>query len=659
MENYKEENRQLKQTKALMAREAEEHRKDMAKLERKLDQLSKLEDECHILQEENQTLVKDSSALQEQLESMIMEKEELEYQTHEAVQALNDEREAKSLLELKMMEESGISSPVHRTRAEEWKEGEENSKEKIDSVIDDRERTHSESTPPPSDHRFDNAKLHSTPFPSAKEPPSLLSEMQDSFMAKADREELENLRRKLKELEETVSLFQKEKKVLEDTVAASSMRESKQVKEFENFKEEFSKGVREKDKAIEELNQRISIRNEQIEQFRSKLSTANAERTSMEIEVDGLSNEIQRLKVVSGIEVDKIQRECTQEQTKNIKLHSQVSVLEEQVAEYASTKERLEIIIFNSQNELTAMTDDIKSLQKVVVTLNVGDSRTSPVGGKPVVKRAFQMDGGEERAPLTNGGGGGGGGRKGGEGEGRAGGSEHDSPYYSLKIKQRKSSVQVHNETHTLLAIVTLQDQLRSVRSPLEQFTKVMLERSLAHSTRYNSTGSPLLPPSSSSPDHLGANRKSTLDLEAAISKLKSKLVHKTEELNNLRSIMKARATTAEVATSSLRSKLEGQARAYQAELAKLKYQIKILKKEKDEHLSLRTMYAKRCEDYIDEITRSKRLMEKRNQEYDELMVSLQKTIQRKLELSTELEEYKVEQERSVLIPKQLESSRV
>ena len=409
------------------------------------------------------------------------------------------------------------------------------------------------------------------------------------------------------------------------------------MKELEELKEEFGKGSREKDKTIEELNQRMMIREEQIEQFRSKLSTANAEKMSVEIEVDGLSNEIQHLKVVMGIEVDKIQRECAQEQTKNIELHSQIGVLEEQVAEYTSINKKQEGIVFNSQNELGARTNDIKSIQKVVVALNAGESKTSP---RSVSKQAFHVGVAKEEGndlsktpPLV----------KGGEGE--------SSSYYSMKINQRKSSTQVHNESHTLSTVVSLREQLQAVRFPLEHFTKFMLERLLAHTSRYGNN-SPLFLSSSSDPmGGSGANRKSTLDSEAAINKWKSKLMHKTEELDNLRSIMKARARTAEVAMSSLRSKLESQARAFQTENAKLKYQIKILKQERDEHLSLRTMYAKRCKDYIDEITTLKRVMDKRKQEYDELMVLLQKTIQRKLELSTEVEEYKMELERNTLIP--------
>ena len=113
------------------------------------------------------------------------------------------------------------------------------------------------------------------------------------------------------------------------------------------------------------------------------------------------------------------------------------------------------------------------------------------------------------------------------------------------------------------------------------------------------------------------------------------------------------------MAISSLRSKLEGQARAYQTELTRLKHQIKILKKERDEQKSLRGMYAKRCEDYVDEILKIKRENESLRLEVDEVMLSLKKTIQRKLDLSRELEEYRVEMERNHYIPQLLASSRI
>lgn len=637
MENFKEENRNLKHNSTILAKETEELKNETEQQERRIEHLSKLEDEYHRLQEDNSTTLKDSQALQEQFEAVFLEKEDLQYQTQEAMQALSDERESRSLLEMKLTEDLQ-TSPVHMRWEEDRKERRggraRDETRRLSSLSAEEVSVELTPSPAPRDGESFVAKFHSTPYSGGGNPPSLLSEIQDSFMTESDKEELERLQRKLAEMEGIAGSNKNEKKVLEENLMASSVREAKQIKELESLKESFAKEVCNKDQKIEELNQRILIRDEQIEQIRSKLSTTTAERTSMEIEVDGLSSEIQRVKVVSALEIAKYQRESAQEQTKNIKLSSQISVLEEQAADYGKTIQKLENIVYNSHSELATMTEDIRSLQKAVTTLTV-DGRPSPTVTKPSGHGALTSLNGKEGSPaLTNGGMG-----------------DEEEGYYSLKIRHGKSSVQVHEESSSLRAITKLREQLKLVRSPLEQFTKTMLERSLIHSAKHS--------PHPSSPDPTGTNRKNTLDLEATISKWKSKFMHKTEELNNLRSIMKARATTAEVATSSLRSKLEGQARAYQTELTKLKYQIKILKKEKDEHLSLRIMYAKRCDDYIDEIMRVKKEADHLQQEYDSLYVSLEKTIKRKLELSRELEEYKMEQERRVLIPKLLESSRV
>lgn len=147
--------------------------------------------------------------------------------------------------------------------------------------------------------------------------------------------------------------------------------------------------------------------------------------------------------------------------------------------------------------------------------------------------------------------------------------------------------------------------------------------------------------------------------MEAIIGKWKAKVAHKTEEVSNLRAIMKARQTTSDVALSTLKSKLEGQERTYQTELARLKFQIKSLKKERDEGSSLKAMYAQRCEDYIDEMGRLKKEIHGLQMENEELLVSLKKTIQKKLDLSTQLEEYQIERERALHIPKLLLASRV
>ena len=639
------ENRRIK---TAFTQETEELKRGSQRLEKKVGHLSRFEEEFHRLSEEKSMLVNNTNSLREQFERVILEKEEFECRTHEALEALEEEREVRSVLEVKLKEDSFLLPSAHPSWDDE--DEEEGNHRANSSEQADRVNGSLSTSPLPANSAGSfSMKLHSTPL--SKKPPrpnsplasNLLNEIQDSMKhleLNCPSEESE-LKKKISILEEAASSFQKEIKLLEDRVLALSDQEEIRLTELSSTKETFAKVVCDKDKVMEDLNHEVVIRNEQISQLRCKLTTVTAEKTYLEIEVDGLHNENMRLKVVSGLEVDKTQRECAQELTKKIELKSKVSLLEDQLEAYVQVVEKLERILLGSHGELLAMTDDMKSLWKVMMTLG-GDGSNTPTAISPSLT---PMTGGHtgEETPLQNG-------QVSEE-------KEETETYYKLELsKEKHSLVQVHAKKHSLKAIIVLREQLKSTQLPLEHFTKVMLERSLAHTTKHGSSTSP----HPYSPDHMaGAARKNTLDLEASVSKWKSKYMHKTEEINNLRSIMKARATTADVAISSLKSKIGGQARSFQTEVTKFKYQIKMLRKEKDEHLSLRNMYAKRCEDYIDEITRAKKLMERRKHEYDDVMVSLQRTIQRKLELSTELEEYKMDHERKVLIPMLLESSKV
>ena len=623
----REDNRRLKKEQSLANRETDDLKKDVEKLEKRIEQLLKFEEECSALQEMNQTLALESESLQHQYEVVLTEKEELESQTRQVVQALNEEREAKTVLEAKLQEED-MRSPPHPSWAVERESA---SPPPLSSV---QKLTLNHASPASREGGLE-PNMQSTPY-SPKRVPSLLSELQSSFMGNVDSAELESLQQRCKEAENTITSLQKEKLVLEEKISAFSLEKTETIARIDSVKEEYAKGITERDTLISSLKEEVLVKEEAIGRLRNRLNSTAAEKASKEIEVEGLKDELQRVKETSAAEMEKVQKEFTEEQAKNVELRGEMSVLEEQLVYFSNTVEKLENIIFSSQTELTAMTDDLRNLHKTVVTLGaenkrggVNDKTTTPPPGGP-----SEGDTGELVLNQASG---------------------DDSPYYSIDLVKRRSSVPVHQETQSLFAIVQLHHQLRSMRHPLEHFTKTMLEKSLAHSTVKRVPSDPTSPLTPSAP---GA-KKPNLELEASINKWKAKLAHKNEEISNLRAIMKARSTTTDVAISSLRSKLEGQARAYQTELSRLKHQLKMQKKEKEEHLSLRNMYAKRCEEYVNEITKLRRDIETKAVEYEDVMVSLKKTIQRKLELATELEEYRVEQERIHLIPKLLGSSRI
>ena len=624
----KEENRSLRQEQSSLTRENSGLKREAEKLERRMENLSKLEEECSFLQEANKTLQEETGLIQAQYESILVEKEDLECQNHEAIQALNEERDAKNALETKMKEAS-IHNHNHHPN---W----DVEKELTPLAVASESAAVPPKSPSPSDTLFlrtgspgSGYRVHSTPY-SPKKAPSLLSELQSSLMSNVDMSEFESLQKRCKEAEDSITALQKEKLTLQEKVTSLSLSKTEANSMIEQVREDYSKRMVERERELENLKEEVLLKEEMIGQLRNNLNSASAERASSEIEIDGLKDEIQRLKKSTSSELDKLQQECIQEQTRNVELKSEISVLQDQASTLTRTIEKLEGIIFSSHGELISMTDDLQKLHRTVIRLSgEGKGASSNRNSMPDLDDASKGEGALENS------------------------EDGESIVFNLEIKKRKAIVPVHSESLSLQAINRLHEQLRSVRAPLEQFTKTMLEKSLARSVKHVSSN-PNSPTTSVASE--GTTKKS-LDLEASVAKWRTKLAHKTEEVNNLRAIMKARATTAEVAISSLRSKLEGQSRTYQVELSRLKHQMKILKKEKDEHLSLRTMYAKRCEDYVDEITKMKRELQKFKLDNDELMLSLKKTIQRKLELSTELEEYRMEQERMHLIPKRLNST--
>lgn len=606
----KEENRRVRQDQAEASREKERLRSEVEQLLREVTKLNRYKSEYAVLLESHRSLEEEVGILSDHYKSILEEKAGLEDQTRETIQALNEEREAKDILERKLKDTS------LRSQSPSWAE----------EVVGSLHNGRSSPTSSPS--------FHSTP--SRAPIPSLLNDLHDSIVEQLDPEAL---KRKVKKAEEMVGVLQKEKQSLEERLAGYLAEHEAEVS---RLKEMGSEQVKE----VKAMREAASMREELVEQLKAKLGTSSAERARLEIDLEEQKEELNRLKKDARAEVEKTQLECTQEQNKNAELRARAAQLEQQVAEYAGTTQRLEGALYATHCELATMTEDMRSMQKAIVTL-CSDSR---LGGRSLTSR--DMTPASPEPPSGD-----------GEGEDQqrassnnGGGAQRFTP---LELRQSKVTIQVHGESHTLMALVQLHDQLRSLRLPLEQFTRIMLERSLAHSVKHGAEVTQSVPAGGNNSSSGGSVMRSPAEVEAIISKWKAKVANKTEEVSNLRAIMKARVTTSEVANSTLKSKLEGQERTYQAELARLKFQIKSLKKERDESGSLKTMYAQRCEDYIDEMGRLKKEIHGLQMENEELLMSLKKTIQKKLDLSTQLEEYQIEKERVHHIPKLLLASRV
>ena len=566
-EVMKEDNSKLKEELSGYRKYNKELQKSSDKMQVTLDSLMRYKEQHAQLQEANESLKQETISLQDQFESILVEKQDLEVQNFETVQALNEEREAKDVLVTRLRDVT-LKSPTSPSWADE--------KKKVSFSFSDRgsilkeERSLNSTGVSELSSPVANGMTHPHSTPSATKDLvnevvlSLQTELQqheDSIMelpsssssSSSNSAELEQLRRKNKEGDEMATALQAEKQVLEERLTLSAKQHAE---ELERVKLEYCKSVSEQDHTTKTAQEDIAMKEELLNQLRDQLTTSSARKVSLEIEVEGLKDEMDRLRKSTSSELHKLQSECTQEQNTNAELLNRVDMLQEQVNSSSAVIENLERILFNSCAELSTMGEGLRNLHKTVQTLSTADraknesQETSPPIPSPVDVNLPGVQKSDD-------------------------GSEPNRAVYSLKLSQVKSPVHIHKETNSLLAVVQLHEQLRSIRSPLEKFTRTMLQRSLAHSAKHMETAENKVPPIGGGVAGGGSGGKNATELEAAIGKWKSKLAHKVEEVSNLRAIMKARATTADVAISSLKSKLEGQARTYQTELTRLKYQVK------------------------------------------------------------------------------------
>jgi len=90
---------------------------------------------------------------------------------------------------------------------------------------------------------------------------------------------------------------------------------------------------------------------------------------------------MQRVRQSSKKEIEKVERECIQEQTRNVELKSQIGAFEDRTTLLSNTVEKLESIIYSSHSEILSMTDDLKTLHRTVATLGT-DGRLAAAGVK-------------------------------------------------------------------------------------------------------------------------------------------------------------------------------------------------------------------------------------------------------------------------------------
>eukprot|EP00794_Sanderia_malayensis_P005955 gene5955-6648_t len=134
--------------------------------------------------------------------------------------------------------------------------------------------------------------------------------------------------------------------------------------------------------------------------------------------------------------------------------------------------------------------------------------------------------------------------------------------------------------------------------------------------------------------------------LREQILKLQGLLGTKREQISTLRTVLKANKSTYEVALANLKSRYENDKAVQTEAMAQLKRQIKALKSECQTFASLRSMFAGRCEEYVNQLDELQRKLSSAEDEKATLNHLLKQAIHQKIALTQRLEEFELARER-------------
>ncbi|KAM4021034.1 protein bicaudal D homolog 2-like isoform 1-T2 [Anomaloglossus baeobatrachus] len=131
------------------------------------------------------------------------------------------------------------------------------------------------------------------------------------------------------------------------------------------------------------------------------------------------------------------------------------------------------------------------------------------------------------------------------------------------------------------------------------------------------------------------------------IMKLKALLSTKREQIATLRTVLKANKQTAEVAMSNLKSKYENEKALVSEMMLKLRQELKALKEDAATFSSMRSVFASRCDQYVNQLEDMQRQLVVAEDEKKTLNALLRMAIQQKLALTERLEVREASQEAS------------
>lgn len=122
------------------------------------------------------------------------------------------------------------------------------------------------------------------------------------------------------------------------------------------------------------------------------------------------------------------------------------------------------------------------------------------------------------------------------------------------------------------------------------------------------------------------------------IMKLKVMLSTKREQIATLRTVLKANKQTSEATVSNLKSKYENEKAVVSETMLKLRHELKALKEDAATFSSMRSVFASRCDQYVNQLEDMQRQLVVAEDEKKTLNALLRMAIQQKLALTQRLE---------------------
>ena len=372
----------------------------------------------------------------------------------------------------------------------------------------------------------------------------------------------------------------------------------------------------------DQSHRKLNNQTKELEDTRKLLKHYQSSQTKSQVLINDLRNEVDSLRVKTA----NLQTKADEA----VFLTNKAKELEEELLEMKSKSSECEEIVRNlqddvkcmsglageaqgslncTQDELRYVSEDLQRLYKHVCSAN-GDRPSGivrePSNDKPAHVSKTKTANGEEKIREVR-----------------------QSPMGS---ENPNESTERADPLSCYRLISTVRDQVKFLKQAVERTVEISRQRAMDFRTVLSDD-----------------DRSSTEDesvLKEQVTKLKSLLGTKREQITTLRTVLKANKSTYEVALANLKSRYENDKAVQTEAIGQLKRNLKALKAEASTFSSLRSMFASRCEEYVTQLDELQRKLAAADEERKTLNYLLRQAIHQKIALTQRLEEFEIAREK-------------